>query len=210
MKHIAYESIHRQKHFDFFSKMDQPHFSVCANVDITLFKKNLLLYDHPFTPSIVYVIARVANEIPEFRHRIRDGKVVEHDFVHPSFSVLTDIADVFSFCYVDYQVDFNKFIRAAQERMILMKKKPSFEDELGRDDYLFLSAFPWASFTNVNHAMHHSPVDSVPRIVWGKYFKEGDQIKMPLSVQAHHAVVDGIHIGRYFQRFQALLDELKM
>ncbi|MGK0468500.1 MAG: nitroreductase [Clostridium sp.] len=32
-----------------------------------------------------------------------------------------------------------------------------------------------------------NPVDSIPRISWGKYFEESGKIKLPLSVQAHHA-----------------------
>ena len=30
---------------------------------------------------------------------------------------------------------------------------------------------------------------------------------MPLSVQAHHALVDGVHMGRYFEIMQAYLDQ---
>ena len=206
MKYIKYKSSHRQKHFDFFFKMDQPHFNVCANIDITSFKSSLRSANCPFTPAMVYLISRVANAIPEFRHRIRNNKIIEHETVHPSFSVLTDVADVFSFCYVDYQPDFKQFVKEAKHQMEYMKTHPSIEDEPGRDDYLFLSTFPWASFTGIMHPMHYSPVDSVPRIVWGKYFKEGNQIKMPLSVQAHHAVVDGLHVGRYFEKIQELLD----
>jgi len=83
-----------------------------------------------------------------------------------------------------------------------MLKNPSMEDEEHRDDYLFLSAIPWVSFTSFSHAMHYTPADSVPRITWGKYFEEGEKILMPLSVQAHHAVVDGRHTGKYFELFQ--------
>ena len=53
------------------------------------------------------------------------------------------------------------------------RKKYPFEDEEGRDDFLFLSAIPWISFTSFSHAMHYTPADSVPRITWGKSFKEG-------------------------------------
>ena len=85
-----------------------------------------------------------------------------------------------------------------------MKSNPSFEDEFGRDDYLFLSAIPWMIFTSFQHAMNFNTTDSVPRITWGKFFKEGKKTKMPLSVQVHHAVVDGRHVGKYFQLFEEL------
>ncbi|RME51569.1 MAG: chloramphenicol acetyltransferase, partial [Caldilineae bacterium] len=34
-----------------------------------------------------------------------------------------------------------------------------------------------------------------------------ERLRMPVSVQAHHALMDGLHAGRYFQRLQTLLDE---
>ena len=61
------------------------------------------------------------------------------------------------------------------------------------------------SFTSFQHAINYNPIDSVPRITWGKFFNEGKNIKMPLSVQVHHAVVDGRHVGQYFQLFENLI-----
>ena len=204
MKKIRFTNPHRQKHFDFFNNMDQPHFSLCANMEIHVLLDFIKKEALSFTTTMVYLIARTANEIPQFKQRIRGSEIVEHDFVQPSFTVNTAINDVFSFCTVEYDADFTIFAKRASEEIERMRTNPSFEDEEGKDDYLFLSAIPWVSFTNLHHAMHYSPVDSVPRIAWGKYFKEQDKTKMPLSVQAHHALVDGIHMGRYFQAFQEL------
>ncbi|HMQ49651.1 MAG TPA: chloramphenicol acetyltransferase [Saprospiraceae bacterium] len=206
MKKITFSDPHRQKHFDFFRRMDQPHFSVTANVDITRFRAIQAEQQLSFTSSVVYLISRTANDIPVFRQRIRGPEVVEHKLVHPSFAVLTEVSDVFSFCTVTYQRDFQAFSSDALAQMARMKTNPVLEDEPGRDDFLFLSTLPWVSFTTITHAMHYSPVDSVPRIVWGKFFPEGDRLKMPLSVQAHHALVDGRHVGEYFQKIQDLLD----
>jgi chloramphenicol O-acetyltransferase type A len=52
------------------------------------------------------------------------------------------------------------------------------------------------------HPIDLNPADSVPRFAWGKFFEEGASLKMPLSVQAHHALVDGIHIGRFYEKVQ--------
>lgn len=207
MKKIEFTNPHRRKHFEFFNQMDQPHFSVCANVEITRFRSFLQKHQIPFTSGIVYLIAKTANAIPQFRQRIRNGEVFEHEQVHPSFTVLTEVADVFSFCYVNYQEKMSAFVADAQTQIEKMKINPSVEDEAGRDDFLFLSSFPWVAFTNLQHAMNYRREDSVPRIVWGKFFETEGQVKMPLSVQAHHAVVDGIHTGRYFEKIQEWLDE---
>jgi chloramphenicol O-acetyltransferase type A len=208
MKEITFNHPHRQAHFNFFNSMNHPHFNICANVDLTEFIPFIKDNHIPFTPSIVYLISQTANQIREFRWRIHNDKVIEHTVVHPSFSVYTEVADVFSFCEVDYEASFPVFVKNAQKRMEEMRKNPSFSDKDGRDDYLFLSAIPWVSFTGFQHAMQSHPTDSVPRIVWGKYFEDNGRIKMPLSVQVHHAVVDGRHVGHFFQNFEGLAKEI--
>lgn len=205
MKTIHFAEEHRRKHFDFFRQMDQPHFNICARVEIGHLLSTLKVAGQPFTPSIVYYIARTANEIPAFRQRIRGEEVVEHEAVHPSFTLLTEISEVFSFCTVHYQPDYTGFVQHTQEKMKALQTAPSMEDEPGRDDYLYLSAIPWVSFTSLQHAMHYHPVDSVPRIAWGKFYPEGEKIWLPLSVQAHHALVDGRHMGDYFEKIQGFL-----
>ncbi|MEL7159782.1 MAG: CatA-like O-acetyltransferase, partial [Bacteroidota bacterium] len=184
MKTIVFKNPHRQKHFDFFRRMDQPHFGITAEVDITTFLiKVRASAELRFTPALVYLIGRTALAVRPFRWRLRGGEVVEHDNLRPSFTVPTVKSEVFSFCTVTYQenpVAFHAHTVATIDRMT---EAPSFEDEKGADDYLFLSAFPWASFTSITHAMHYSPADSVPRITWGKYFRRGDKTLMPLAVQ---------------------------
>jgi len=142
MKIITITDPHRKKHFDFFNKMDQPHFNMVANVDITEFLNTIKANSWPFTPWMVYFLSRTANELKSFRWRIRGEKIVEHTSVQPSFSVPTDVSDVFSFCTVPYHPNATIFIKKALAMMEKMKTNPSFEDEEGRDDFLFLSAFP--------------------------------------------------------------------
>jgi chloramphenicol O-acetyltransferase type A len=208
MRAIKFDNDHRQKHFDFFRRMDQPHFGITAEVDITGFldhvRKSPTLR---FTPAMVYLIGRAAMEVRPFRWRLRGDEVVEHDVLRPSFAVPTSGSDVFSFCTVTWQEDPVAFHVHADAKIEEMKHNPSFEDEAGADNYLFLSSFPWASFTSVTHAMHYSPGDSVPRITWGKYFKRDGKVLMPLAVQAHHALVDGRDLGEYYRKMEAILQK---
>jgi chloramphenicol O-acetyltransferase type A len=208
IRKIEFTSLHRKKHFDFFRNMAQPHFNLCASVDIS----SLLIYskarNYHFSSSIAYILAKTANDIPQFRQRIRGDELIEHDVVHPSFTVPTYEADVFSFCDVPFSSNLEVFLDQAAKNIQERFSKPSFENEEGRDDYLFFSSIPWISFTSFQHAMH-IPCDSIPRISWGKYYKEADKILMPLSVQAHHAVVDGRHTGAFFQLLQKKIYEFE-
>lgn len=207
MKNITFDA-HRQKHFDHFRKMSNPHFGITANVDITDFLD--YVRNSPtlrFTPAIVYLIGRAAMETPSFRWRIRGAEVVEHDVLQPSFAVPTADSSAFSFCTVSWEENPVAFHRQAEDQMRRMKTDPSFEDEPGQDNYLYLSAFPWASFTSVTHAMDYVDGDCIPRITWGKYFRQEGKAMMPLAVQAHHALVDGSELGTYFRRIQHLLND---
>lgn len=216
MKKITFDA-HRQAHFAHFNGMANPHFGITAEVDITSFLGCVLRSPTlRFTPAMVYLISRAAMEVEAFRWRVRrcsgedEGavEVVEHGNLRPSFAVPTAASSAFSFCTVAYDEDPLAFHAAAEAMMERMKTEPSFEDEPGADDYLFLSTFPWATFTSITHAMPAGPDgDSVPRIVWGKYQQRGDKTTMPLAVQAHHAVVDGSDLGQYYQKMQQLLNK---
>jgi len=203
MRTVTFDNPHRRRHFEFFRDMNHPHFSVCAHVPVGPWVREAKAREQRLTSSLVYLLSRAANAIPEFRQRIRDTDVVEHEVVHPSFAVATDDTDVFSFCEVELGDDMATFLARAEEQIAAMRASPSIEDAAGRDDYLFMSAFPWVSFTSVSHPMQLHPHDSVPRITWGKLYNPGSALMLPVSVQAHHALVDGVHMGRYFEQVEA-------
>jgi chloramphenicol O-acetyltransferase type A len=173
-------------------------------VDLTAFYPVVKQRSISLTLAIVYVLARAANAIPEFRYRIRPGEVVEHEIVSPSVTTLTE-NDLFSFCTLDYFEDFSEFAARATERIAYVKEHPTLKDEPGRDDLLFMTAIPWVSFTSVMHPRHLHPVSSVPVFAWGKFFEDGQFLKMPLDVQVHHALMDGVHVGKFYEEVQDYL-----
>jgi len=206
MRKIDMQSWSRREHFELFSNFNHPHFNMCANVDLTRFRPYVKEHGYPFTAAIVYVISRAANAISEFRYRIRDGEVVEHGTVSPSVTILIE-NNLFSFCTIDYSEDFSEFAGRAAKVMAEVKEHPTLKDEPGRDDLLFMTAIPWVSFSSFAHPMRLHPTDSVPRFAWGRFFDDGGLLKMPLSVQGHHALMDGIHIGKYYAILEKFLSD---
>src|SRR4030042_3904984 len=206
MLKIDMQTWSRREHFEFFKAFNHPHFNMCANVDLTRFHPYVKGHGFSLTAAIIYVISRTANAIPEFRQRMRDGEIVEHETVSPSVTILVD-NDLFSFCTIDYNQDFVEFAGRATGLIAAVKNSPTLIDPPGRDDLLYMTALPWVSFTSFMHPMRLHPADSVPRFAWGKYFKEGGRLKMPLSVQGHHALMDGIHLGKFYGLLQDYLDQ---
>ena len=70
---------------------------------------------------------------------------------------------------------------------------------------IYFTTLPWLSFTSFAHARKRGREDSVPRIAFGKFVKENDRTWMPFSVEVHHALMDGLHVGRYVNRLQEAL-----
>ena len=201
MSQINLKAYPRREHFDIFRTFDMPHFNMCTNLDLTAFHPFIKVQGFSFNLAMVYVITRAANDVPEFRYRIRGEEVVEHEIVHPSSTIMGE-NEVFSFCTMEYCENFQDFIVRNAEKIASVRERPRLlgEDQ-ERDDLLFMTAIPWVSFTSFVHPLS-LPADSVPRFAWGKLFEEGDSMKMPLSVQVHHAVMDGLHMGRYYEIVQ--------
>jgi len=207
LRRIDLESWPRRRHFELFRSFAYPYFNLCVDADVAPLVRAVKKTESSFTAHLVYVLARAANESPELRQRIRGDEVIEHRIVHPSTTVLTN-DDLFSFCLFEYSEDASVFIRSAIEAIECARRDLSIEDEPARDDYLFMTSIPWVSFTSLMHPVPLSPPDSVPRIAWGRYRAEGDRLLMPLSVHAHHALVDGIHVARFYERVKQLIDDV--
>jgi len=201
MRYIDIKTWSRREHFEVFRTFDIPHFNICANVDLTAFYSFAKQHSVSLNLATVFVLTRAANTLPEFRYRIRGDEVIEHEVVHPSSTIMGK-DDVFSFCTMEYLENFRDFVARNAEKIASVRARPRLlgEDE-DRDDLLFMTAIPWVSFTSFMHPLSF-PVDSVPRFAWGKFFEDGKSLKMPLGVQAHHAVMDGLHMGRYFEIVQ--------
>lgn len=201
MRKINKQDWTRREHFELFNTFNHPHFNLCANVDLTAFHPYIKEKGISFSAAVIYVISRAANAIPEFRHRMREGEIVEHETVSPSVTILVK-NDLFGFCTIDYCPDFSEFADRTARLIAAVKEHPTLKDPPNRDDLLFMTSLPWVSFTSFTHPMRLHPADSIPRFAWGKYFEQGGLLKMPLSVQGHHALMDGIHMGRFYAEVQ--------
>jgi chloramphenicol O-acetyltransferase len=47
--------------------------------------------------------------------------------------------------------------------------------------------------------------DSIPRVVFGKCMTDQQLVRMPVAIEVHHALVDGVDVAKFIERFQAAL-----
>lgn len=204
---IDIETWNRKTTFEYFKNFEDPFFNMTANVDVTSLYLYCKLESISFSLACVYYSQVTLNDIREFRLRIQDETVVEYDHVEATQTILND-DETFSFCYFQRQPDLKAFNTAGLAAREKYRKLQTFDVESDRIDLIYYSVIPWVSFTSFKHASRFDNRNTVPRIVFGKTFAEGERLKMPISVEVHHAMMDGIHVGKFFSDLQQLLDAI--
>jgi len=66
MKEIKFNHPHRQKHFNLFNGLDQPHFNITGNIEISALLSFLKANQYNVSPGIVYAISRTKNFVGVF------------------------------------------------------------------------------------------------------------------------------------------------
>lgn len=197
----------RRDHFEFFKEFEQPFFNVCTEVDVSALVEFTSTERRSFFLGALYLSLRAANEVEELRLRIRGDEVVVHPRVAGGSTVLRD-DETFGFGYFDYDEDFSRFEERGREVLAAAREPGPLNDQKDRDDIIYYSVLPWFSFTSFSHARRCPSIDSNPRIVFGKRSSRlGEAWCMPISVEVHHALVDGLHVARFLERFEELLSQ---
>ena len=197
----------RKTTYEFFLDYEDPFFNIAANLDVTRLYGFCKDNNLAFSLAALFLSLQTANAIREFRLRMMDERVIEFDRVEATQTILND-DDTFSFCYFELKDDIFEFDRAgkiAREKYLALR---TFDVETDRLDLIYYSAIPWISFTSFKHASPRNNRQTIPRMVFGKHFENGERRFMPFSVEVHHALVDGVHVGKFFNLYQQLIDSL--
>lgn len=207
-RRLDLESWPRRRHFEFFKDYQQPFFNLCAEVDVSRLHVASRAEGGPsFFLASLYLSLRAANEIEPFRYRIRGDTVVVHEPIHGGSTVLRR-DQTFGFAYFDYRPAFAAFAaRAADVLEAAGAMSGRLEPRPERDDLIHYSVIPWVRFTSFAHARRLPVADSIPKIVFGRHVQEAGARRMPVSVEVHHALMDGLHVGQFLDRFQSYLDD---
>ena len=193
----------RRPHFELFRRYDDPFFNVCVPVDVTELRELTRAEGLSFFLASLFVSTRAANAVEAFRYRLRGHRVLVHDVIHPGSTVLMP-DDTFTFGYFQYKASFERFHETASAELKRLRSEPlDLRPEDDRDDLIHYSVLPWLAFTSFSHARNREGRQSVPKIMLGRYFRREGRVEMPVSVEVHHALMDGLHVGQYFELLEA-------
>jgi chloramphenicol O-acetyltransferase type A len=148
-----------------------------------------------------FLISKAVNRVPELRHRPIEDELFEFDRVDPGFTVLLNDR-TFSFCDSRYFEDFDEYRKYSIERINEVRANP----DCGTGDkhhMFFISNLPWFSFTSITHP-YDKKYGSIPVVSIGKYYEQNENLVIPIGIQVHHGLVDGIHVGDFYQHLSVM------
>ncbi|MDL2239556.1 chloramphenicol acetyltransferase [Bacteroidales bacterium OttesenSCG-928-K03] len=203
---IDIDSWNRKEHFLFFSKFEEPFFGVTVKIDCTKAYQSAKEKQVSFFLYYLFRALKACNEIENFRYRITDNQVFEHDVVNAS-PTINRPHGTFGFAYMDYFEEENQFYEQALLEIEKVKHTNSLLPSVSGENVIHFSAIPWLDFTSISHARSFSYLDSSPKISFGKMTENDGRKEMSVSIHGHHALMDGYHVGLFIEKFQLLLND---
>ena len=205
-KVIDFNSWKRKEVFNFFKDYQDPYFNITVDIDVSGLWKFCKEQKKSFFLSSLFVACKAANDIEDFRTRKSDNEIRKYDLIHPGCTVLKD-DDTFAFGYFSMKEKLEDFITFGQKEIDRVKDLK----DMGADDYqldiIYFSALPWMSFTSFKNARMDNASNGIPKIVFGKvYSSNGEQYKMPISIEVHHSFLDGYHVGQYVTILEEIMN----
>jgi len=202
---INLETWNRTEHYDLFRKYDVPFWSVSANVDVTAAYQRCKANGHSFAAFYHWASAKVINEIDAMKMRIEDEKPVLFDTIHVSTTIARPDG-TFGFSFTPFEADFESFHEALRIETERVKAESGLKSPYSGIDVIYYTVLRKVKFTMMEHAYGLGDGAAIPFLTFGESFEENGKLLLPHSMRIHHSLVDGQHVGRYYERLEEILN----
>lgn len=209
--------------------LEHPQMNITADVDVTELRAFCKREGCSFFLAFMHIVALAADSIPQFRQRIHrltaDEQAQPEHAGAPKNGPLAGIEireyaesptsntepcgdDMYCYSTNRHHMPWPEYIRTATERQRAAREKGSLEEDPEIEGFYFPTCLPWIHYREVCHPMTDR-YDSNPRFSWGKFEEDWrGRLMMPLTVAAHHGLVDGLQVGRFYETVERMMGKL--
>lgn len=197
----------RYEQFAYFRSMENPYMGVTCEVDITALMGKIQRSGAPFFLSFAYEVLAAANVVPELRRRIEGDTVVEYKNCRCSCTVAKPDG-AYAYCTLDGALPWENFLEQGSRALEAARNGGTIYEDGDCGEYFFVSCVPWLHYTSMTQPTPQ-PADSNVRLTWGRYETKDGRTSLPVTVLAHHALVDGIHLGKFYQELEKRVSQAR-
>lgn len=191
----------RKEHFEFFSSFEEPYFGLTAKINCTKAYLNSKENGSSFFLNYLHNCLLAINNVPEFQYRIINNEVYQFSESHVS-ATINRPNETFGFSHIEYDPKFSIFKKNALVEIDRVRACSDLFPAVHKENVVHCSAIPWVDFTALTHSRAYSKNDSCPKISFGKAVKNNNEWELSVAVFVHHGLVDGRHVGQFFEAFQ--------
>lgn len=195
----------RREAFEYFKGYDKPYFNVCVRLDAAPLKAWLAEHGGSFNLACHYLALRLAQQHEPMRLRLEQGRVRIWPELAASLAMLRDDGSI-AFVTLPMAPDWPRFL-ARSESLLQATRSGQAPFDTGQDEQslIHFTTLPWLHFTSFSHARNWRREDAIPKIAFGRTQRDGEHLWLPFSVEVHHALMDGLHVGRYVEDLEAAM-----
>ena len=188
----------RSTHFDYFRSLQNPMLGLTVQVDVTTLQGFCKGEGCSFFLAFLRCVARAADGVPQLRQRIRDGGIVEYEACGTSHVELREDG-TYGYCTLYHDRPLREYLAQAGAERLRCRENASIEEDDDVEGLYFITSLPWLHYDQLLQPTAGGD-ESNPRISWGRYEPDfRGRLMMPVTLLAHHALVDGLHVARFYE-----------
>ena len=190
----------RKEHYLFFSQMEEPFFGITTTIDCSIAYLKAKELQIPFFTYYLHKTLAAVNSFECFRYRIIDNEI-------NASATIMRADNTFGFSLIEFSDDIVLFSENVLKETDRVRQTSGLFTRDFNDNLIHFSTTPWINFTALSHARSFTFPDSCPKITIGKITDDNGKKTFPLSVNAHHGLMDGFHVGQFVNLFQELMNQ---
>ncbi|WP_248722891.1 CatA-like O-acetyltransferase [Seonamhaeicola sp. ML3] len=206
MKVIDIEQWNRKAHYEHFSALKDPYFSLTIPFDVTKAHAFSKANGISFFAKYLHDCTKAINRVENLKFRIENENIVSYDVIHASATIMRT-NNTFGFSFIDFNENLDEFIKNIEQEKKRIEHTSDLYPPKNGLDCIHCSAMPWVNFTGQKEPIS-GKTESVPKLAFSKMDRlGGGKLKMNVAISVNHALVDGYHVGLFSEKFQQYLNE---
>ncbi len=205
MREIDPKTTKRAAAFALWMHAPNPMVTVFKTLDVTRLIKYSRKNNMKFNMLMCYCIGKAANSMEEFFLLPVGHKLIQYDDIAVNTIVKNKTGEVSS-CDINFCHNLNKF---NEDYLYWTNQVKNTCENHDLTNSMVIGTSALSEYDIDGVVGMYSGIYYNPFVFWGRYHKKILKTTLKISFQFHHTQMDGAHAGKFLERVQQSIQELK-
>ena len=192
----------RAQAFALWMKSPVPMVTLTKTFDVTRIYKMCRRRKLKFNMLLCWCIGRAASQMKEFYLLPEGEKMFLYDRLAINV-IVSDIGGGISNCDVPYSDSLEQFCRDYDD---LTQRTASTCQNINDSDAMLIGTSAVTGTELDSIVNQYTGIFNNPFLSWGRYRRRWLKTTLPISLQFHHAQMDGAHAARFLEQLQRVMN----